>query len=41
MKGILAYNPTNLDGKYASTALDFDLARWDEHSYNPVPYVES
>ena len=41
MKGILAYNPTKLDGKYEFTALDFDLARWDEHSYNPVPYVKS
>ena len=41
MKGILAYNPPSTDGKYEFTALDFDLGRWEEHVFNPVPYVET
>lgn len=41
MKNIVAYNPDNPVGKHEFTALDFDLARWGEHVYNPVPYVES
>ena len=39
MKKIKAYNPDNTDGKHALTAIDFDLARWEEHVFNPVPYV--
>ena len=44
MQSILAYNPSTLaqnpdSGKYADTEIDFTDSRWDEHVFNPVPYV--